>query len=565
MEKVTGTKKYVGVIAACVTAVAAMLCAKDTAFATEKKPENRCEDIVVDGQIDDWMSMGTTAASELRQMEWKFARSEDGCTLYFYCQGPTVTEWDGSYDYKYVEFDFGGTKSGMYLCDMKDKWVCGGAEVERKNTAHGNNKGVCIFEGSLPIRDHHKDFYIHFEGKKHHCSDLPVFVPTDKEEVVYKGIVIDGRFYDWRAVEKTATGEKEDALNGIDCLSEVACVFDGDYVYIYIRDGEVGNAAGAGTHSNGRYSITTDTGRTLTFEINGGCRPSISGVDGAQVKYFGDQWEISIPASELPLYKESIAFGLYMQEPFVSNIVNLQGGEGTAGDFTGIVYDGMFGDWSAYPHTLIQYATAGTQTDDPDGEGALYNDGSILYGHVVSSMDAHLAEDGGEFASAVSIFFNGDHEYNGDKTNNLYPFFIAVAEDGTINWNPQTAGLDNGLYEFYIMDARMEIDRNYVKNISQLKDHEQPFGRIYVDISDTCDEMEFFIDLEQVAKYLSYYSGNNIEASDFKLIEAQFGKIGQEIISSAGTSSGPLMGVALCIAVVSGTLLVKRRRNKAVA
>ena len=115
------------------------------------------------------------------------------------------------------------------------------------------------------------------------------------------------------------------------------------------------------------------------------------------------------------------------------------------------------------------------------------------------------------------------------------------------------------------MDARMEFDRNLITNVSQLAEHEQFFGRMFVTVSDTNDEIEFFIDLEQVAKYLSYYSGTTIEASDFQLIEAQFGRIGQEIISTAGTSSGPAMGIAVCIAVVAVAYFKKRRNNKAVA
>ena len=75
--------------------------------------------------------------------------------------------------------------------------------------------------------------------------------------------------------------------------------------------------------------------------------------------------------------------------------------------------------------------------------------------------------------------------------------------------------------------------------------------------------MEFYVDLEQVAVFLSHYSKARatVEASDFKMIEAQFGRIGNEYLSTAGTSSGPYMGVLLAMGVSFVVLLKKRGRN----
>ncbi len=304
---------------------------------------------------------------------------------------------------------------------------------------------------------------------------------------------------------------------------------------------------------------------------------TVSGVKGAEVAHHGKQWEISIPASALPLYSESLSFGLYQQEPFIADIMNIQEKEGTAGTFGGITYDGLYGDWDAYPHTLIEYAGSGTQTDKPDGEAALYTDDSILYGHVVSPMEAHLLEGGGEFTSAISICFNGEREYNADKTWNLYPRLAAVADDGTITWvqnkdkedekdesdTLKLSDLDKGTYEFYIADVRGEYDTNTLKNVSELKDYEQFFGKMTITIGETVDEMEFYVDLEKVANFLSHYKGSTIDASEFKLIEAQFGRIGQQWVTIGGTSSGPYMGVSLCV-LVAGVVLLRRRRTKVV-
>jgi len=389
-------------------------------------------------------------------------------------------------------------------------------------------------------------------------------MPAEKVEAVYEGIVIDGKYDDWDAVNKVESECPKEANHDFDCLDYTACVFDGDYLYIYLMDGATAHAAGAGLHSNGRYSITSDLGRRIVFQLstkNGG---SVDGIDGAEVAYYGKQWEIAIPASELPIYSKSVDFGLYQQEPFVAGIVNLQGTDGGVGEFEGIIYDGLFGDWTAYPHTLIQYATSGTQTNGPDGEGALYVEDGTLFGHVVSTMDAHLAEEGGEFAKAVSICFNGDREYNGDKTWNFYPRLVMVGADGSIDWNPQTKNLPNGMYEFYISDARAEFDTTLITNVSQLQDHEQFVGKMWIEVGETNDEVEFYMDLEQVAKYLSYYSSTKITADDFKLIEAQFGRIGQDYISIGATSSGPYVGVALCAGVAAIILLRRKRVNKVV-
>ncbi len=570
MKKQNKLKKGLAKICSLMLATTAVLQLTGVAYATEAVEtvnETATEaGIVVDGVIDDWAAMRTSTLgdSDITSFEFKFAKSWDGSMLYYYFAGPAVSEWDGSYDWKYLEFIVNGTTVPAFVQDIADRWSYPGAEAVRKNTANGNNPGILVYEGALPCKGANVD--IRFEGLEISNDDIPVFVPVEEVEAVYNGIVIDGKFYDWAAVMKTDAACPEEAGHNYECLSQTAAIFDGDYVYIYLRDGEDGCAAGAGIHSNGRFSIVTDTGRTLTFEVNAENGGSIAGVEGATAAYFGDQWEIAIPASQLPLYKETISFGLYQTEPFLTGIADIQGGEGTAGTFTGIEYDGHFGDWNAYPHELIHYATSGTQTNSPDGEGALYCDGNtgILYGHVVSSMDAHLGEGGGEFASAVSIFFNGEHDYNHDRTNNLYPRFVAVAQDGTINWSPQTVDLENGTYEFYIADARGEYDTNTITNVSQLAEHEKFFGKMIVEVTDTRDEMEFFVDLEQVAKFLSYYSKTTVDANDFQLIEAQFGRIGQEILSTAGTSSGPYMGIAVCIAVVAITAL-KKKRNKAVA
>ena len=71
-------------------------------------------------------------------------------------------------------------------------------------------------------------------------------------------------------------------------------VFDGDYFYVYLKDGAEGTVANAGNAQNGRYAIVSNLGRQITFEIGYDNAPSISGISGATIAYRGKEWEIAI-------------------------------------------------------------------------------------------------------------------------------------------------------------------------------------------------------------------------------------------------------------------------------
>ena len=113
---------------------------------------------------------------------------------------------------------------------------------------------------------------------------------------------------------KTDTSCPNDAHKG--CISQVAAIFDGDWLYLYIKDGKDGNASGAGSHSNGKFAITSDLGYETDIQLS--TAPAVNGVNGAQIAYVGDEWEVAIPKDQLPKYKESLSFGLYLGEPLVS-------------------------------------------------------------------------------------------------------------------------------------------------------------------------------------------------------------------------------------------------------
>ena len=135
------------------------------------------------------------------------------------------------------------------------------------------------------------NFKITFAGVTVDLADIEVLdgsaIKEDTTEAVYEGITIDGSFKDWDAVARYNAACPNEAHK--DCLSKAAMVFDGDYVYIYLKDGATGSAYGAGTHSNGRYSIKTDLGRELVFQLTQDGQ--VNGIDGVLCQHVGRQWE----------------------------------------------------------------------------------------------------------------------------------------------------------------------------------------------------------------------------------------------------------------------------------
>lgn len=383
----------------------------------------------------------------------------------------------------------------------------------------------------------------------------------------YRGITIDGDFSDWDAVTKYDF--KDVDLNGNpkgwDTLNKVAMVWDGDWVYLYFESNadDPGAMTGAGTNNNGQFSITTDLGNETLVQLQRG--PVVAGIDDAKVECNNyewgktpHKWEVAIPSSALGNYKETISFGAYQLEPTITGVADLQGS--TGGDFDGIVYDGKYDDWMYYPHETIQYAGSGTHEHEVDSKAALYADSEQkkLFGHVVTSMPAHLEEKGGEFTSAVSLRINGNEDLM------LTLRFIAVDAEGNINWHPTLDGLEKGTYEFYLTSTTVN---GTSKNINELQANDVIYGKAMITISENGkDEMEWEIDIPTLAANLHKGWGQSkdvvsIDPNDIKTFEAQYGRLGQQWVMTAGTSTAPFVGIALCIAVVAVVLAVRSRKR----
>lgn len=522
--------------------------------------------IVLDKDSSDWENIKKRSSAIKKVSLWKAAIASDYSALYIYYEGTASSEWDYNYmgqndpDLSVrIEYADGtdNETSRIYFTGWKDDVAVknaysgniSNANMVTLNEAHQNTEGPYMVEASIPMDFFaNEDFKLTFAGTTIDISDVEVLDGNDnndneEKETVYNGITIDGKYHDWDAVTKYAASCPNDQHKS--CLESTAMVFDGDYVYIYIKDGNSGIASGAGSHSNGRYSIKTDLGNELQFQLKDD--GSINGIDDAECIHIGKQWEIAIPKSDLPAYNKSLSFGLYLTEPFISDVVNIKEDREEQDTNYDIEYDGNYADWEKYPHTTIQYATAGTHHNMVDAKGALFCSGSTLYGHVVTNMPEHLQEAGGEFTQAVTIRFNGDDEQV------FYPRMETVGSDGSINWDSVKDGLSDGPHEFYLFS----IDAwHNSANINSANEFDQYYGKMIVTIKDgKQDECEFYLDLEKVAEKLG------CDASDFKQIEAQFKRIGTQWLTTAGASSGAWLGLILCVGVTAGVLVYEKKKG----
>ena len=358
-------------------------------------------------------------------------------------------------------------------------------------------------------------------------------IAQDNSGAVYNGISLDGTFNDWNAVQKSTLNEP----NGDHCVEEVAWVIESDYVYIYLKDDGSNSATWAGPNHNGKYAITTDLGRTLVFQLTED--GAVVGANGAFANHTGSQWEIAIPTSSLPNNNGGLSFGLYLSDTTLEGYGDTLTHEST----TDIKYDGLYGDWDNYPHKEIQYATAGTHENVPDGEAAIYVDNNV-YGHCETRMQAHLNEKGGEYTQGVSVIVNDDWSHA------LQMRLVTVDSAGNINWNPAKQDLENGAYEYYIFDTGCWGSS---ANINNLVAADVCYGKATVTITDGRHDMEWYVDSNKLA------ARYGILESDMKTVSSQYIRIGNELVTSAGTSTGPFAGAGMCVLSALIPFLAKKK------
>ncbi len=522
----------------------------------------------VDGNLDDWdTSTSNSAASGNGNSngltKWKIAKGADG-NYYFaawgMANGYVGHDWDMFQIGDQPPYAFGNLQYN-------------GGSYASVNNGNGNTEGPQYVECMIPASMMSAGTFS-FGGTAVNVADIPAYVAPapESDPGKYTGITIDGTFKDWKYVTKTDV--KNPNPDQPNALAQVAMVFDGD-VYVYIKEGQGGSAAGAGTHANGKYSITSDLGRENVFQLNQD--GTVSGIAGAEAKHVGSEWEIRIPRESLNYYSESLNFGLYQSEPFVKDVSDLRHEQSNTGTFQGIAYDGSYDDWNSYPVTTISYATAGTQDMNEDAAAALYTNGSTLYMYAETTMKAHIDEQrqqGTAFTQAITIDLTGkasstqDIDVNGE--DDLSPRIIAVDENGNIDWNPNLANQPDGTTrEYAIVETHGTYDTSSMTNVSNSAFQEMGgvLGHVMITVDGDICQAEYKIDLDSVAKMHNYYRSQHGKAADdspdsYQFISARFGRLGDQIVTTTGASTGPWLGLGLSGIAVAGGLLANRRRTR---
>lgn len=493
--------------------------------------------IEIDGNSTEWTNAIMNVSKESSVAKWSIAQDDNMIYLYIQQNGGNQWYMPAAGAKINVTYDDGTTNNTNMLqfngnmSEMRDGYygMVSGASIKYTPSDEANKYEVeCSFPKSFFTNS---NFTIDYCGVSIKSSDIQqkdsIVAPIEKEPV-YEGITVDGTFTDWKAVAKNHYDNS--------AVTDVAMVFDGDYVYVYLKETSDGALTWSGECANGKFTIYTDTGRNTTFKVN---TNSIEGIDGATLKHSNNQYEISIPASAIRQYNETISLGYYMAgSMLVSDVANLQEDTSTDKSFKGISYDGKFGDWNYYPHDLVQYSTPGAVGGD--AEAALYTSGSTLFGHVRSALHLNEAE-----------FQPFTVRLNENEATSMNFRLVTVDSNGNFNMNPDLRNLGNGAYEYYLWDL------NSGSSAKNINDADAPvYGRLTLDVSASCDEIEYIVDLDKLTKHY------NMDIKDSKMIQANYINIGNEWVSIAGTSTNPFLGIILCISVVAGFWYINKRKQK---
>ena len=110
--------------------------------------------------------------------------------------------------------------------------------------------------------------------------------------------------------------------------------------------------------------------------------------------------------------------------------------------------------------------------------------------------------------------------------------------------------MENGTYEYYIFDISCWGSS---QNINELYDADVMYGKATITLTDTKQDMEWYIDMNKYANKIG------LSANDIKTVSTQYINIGDEWVTTAGTSTGPIGSVVLIAASASAPFLKKSK------
>lgn len=373
----------------------------------------------------------------------------------------------------------------------------------------------------------------------------------------YNGISIDGSFGDWSGIQHygyQSSGDRE-------ALKEYAVIWDGDSVYIYFKEGTAydGVIHDVSAHHTGHFAILTDLGNLTTFNVYGYNKDARLLADdsnnvplrGGKIAYKDHQYEICIPSNLIKEYNDTISLIVYNtdggrpNEVLLSGIANIgetNEGDEKVGPFNGIRYDKDFSDWHSYKGvTEIEYSSGGGQGGD--ARGALWKDDDNLYGYVQTYYDG---------------------SFNRSYQNPYQDFYLDIAghriQVGVFETNPEKKEIRN--HSNSAFPAVGEYEYTLAPTNGWNKDYF--LGKIFYKVyPDGKTEMEFVMSYEDISRVLGM-QGVNLEPDELREFKAQFYDIGHQWVICAGTSSGPIVGILLCIGavVLGGAGFGVHRRKK---
>ena len=531
----------------------------------------------IDGDLKEWNSIPEKTAKDSKVDGFKIAKDENGNIL-FCAYGATQNTWDSAYQWMNLSVSGNGNanENRQFGGDWGWKQIAG-TMVAMSNTSSDSNAGKYTIEMMIPASFFTTtDYSITFAGTTVYADEIPLIsreesqLPPEQQppveeqnqpeqepengEAIYQGIVIDGSFSDWDGVTKT--------YDFNDNIMECAFIWDGDFTYIYLKENEnmyEGNLHNATPYSNGNFCIETSTGYKSSLYILGpnAGKPSAT-LDGEPVEmcYFDHKYEVKVPVSKIRGYNSKITslnFGTMGNANDVPSYIiygasHWNPGAGESGSVDNpnegeggnlydktvyIKYDYDFSDWDNYPHDTIDYSTGGAH--GADAEGALYSDGDYLYGHIM-----YYAAYYHDIFSFFELAVNGNH-------NSILQLSAKITDNnGKPIDNYKINEHEPGIYEFHVFGPETVDGGAWTTD----------YGLIYLEVDATGRvEAEFKLDQSRIAHFYK------CEQTDLKLLEMRFIRIGDKWIGCAGTTTGPIVGITICLAVALGSPLYIRRRK----
>ncbi len=614
------SRKIISFILAGSMTLATAVCLLPGQFSDVKASDS----IVCDGDNADWGSIASRGSSDGAVSDWKVCVSDSYLYLYV-AQNPTgnygeavgntqvgisYTDsqyYNGNYSTIYISQDY-SSGDGSYA--LKDAWgqsISSGQVVfEGGNTDYNVDSAfaeIAIPRSWFPS----EEFTLTYAGKSIASSDIPTIdgasalknqdtetgygngsssepstedITQDTEESTDKsgdngtdttettatnGIVIDGNFSDWNSVQKIQ--------NPASALKEGAAIWIGDYVYLYLREQDDWEGCGTqvGSRNNGNYFL----------ELNDGSKTSIMITkDGAQLNannetydldmsYSNHEYEIAVPVEKLQGYNSTITslnFGImgdesmgYITQGMINQSPDIDKEDTTEGKLKKITYDYDFTDWEGYKKTSIGYNTYA------DSSAALYSDGDVLFGYVDYYAGYYY-----DAFNYIYLCINGNNRYTYYGDNDCIKFTLrGVDANGNVEWWNQAVNLGPGDYEYYIFDMAYVGSASNINNPDDKYCPTYCYGRAYIHVDKTGRaQMEYYIDIPTLVKVVNITHRDcgaydwHIKQSDIKTFHVMYPRIGWgQWVTCGGTSTGPVLGIILCFAVVVAAQLYRKKRS----